>query len=155
MSTSASLLRKAHFLGAKIRSLRKRQNLTLEDLSIRCSRRDPEAAPSVSYLSMIETGKTAAELVADPVQLGQLVRTDLEGKGQVIWSEEAYVSDVEMTHDVRWLVSSTTRVKRAGGATNFEFGVLVIALGGGKAQFFALGDAGRALLGRGAVALSP
>jgi len=104
---------------------------------------------------MIETGKTAAELVAEPLPLGQLVRTDLEGKGQVIWSEEAYVSDVEMTHDVRWLVSATTRVKRTAGATAFEFGVLVLSLSGGKAKFFALGNAGRALLGRGAIALSP
>jgi len=50
-------MRKAHFLGTKIRSLRKRNNLTLEDLSVRCIQIDAEAAPSVSYLSMIENGK--------------------------------------------------------------------------------------------------
>jgi transcriptional regulator with XRE-family HTH domain len=37
--------------------LRKRNHLTLEDLSARCIQTDREAAPSVSYLSMIENGK--------------------------------------------------------------------------------------------------
>jgi transcriptional regulator with XRE-family HTH domain len=57
MTTAHSLRRKSHFLGTKIRSLRKRNNLTLEDLSVRCVQIDREAAPSVSYLSMIENGK--------------------------------------------------------------------------------------------------
>ena len=52
-----SAIRNAHFLGTKIRNLRKRNNLTLDDLSARCLRIDVEAAPSVSYLSMIERGK--------------------------------------------------------------------------------------------------
>src|SRR6201996_1914935 len=51
------LLRKGHFLGAKLRSLRKRNALTLEELSARCIQRDVQLAPSVSYLSMIESGK--------------------------------------------------------------------------------------------------
>ena len=54
MKINKSLLRKSHFLGTKIRNLRKRNNLTIEDLSTRCVRLNPEAAPSVSYLSMIE-----------------------------------------------------------------------------------------------------
>jgi transcriptional regulator with XRE-family HTH domain len=49
--------RKSHFLGAKLRALRKRNGLTLEDLSVRCVQLDPRGAPSVSYLSMIESGK--------------------------------------------------------------------------------------------------
>ncbi|WP_341205545.1 DUF3612 domain-containing protein [uncultured Psychrosphaera sp.] len=57
MRPNKSLLRKSHFLGTKIRNLRKRNNLTIEDLSARCVRIDPEYAPSVSYLSMIERGK--------------------------------------------------------------------------------------------------
>ncbi|MFQ5547900.1 MAG: DUF3612 domain-containing protein [Woeseia sp.] len=57
MSSTQGLLRKAHFLGTKIRRLRKRNNLTLEDLSVRCIQIDAEAGPSVSYLSMIENGK--------------------------------------------------------------------------------------------------
>jgi transcriptional regulator with XRE-family HTH domain len=52
-----NLLRKGHFLGAKLRSLRKRNGLTLEELSTRCIQRSPDVAPSVSYLSMIESGK--------------------------------------------------------------------------------------------------
>jgi transcriptional regulator with XRE-family HTH domain len=57
MDVSQGLRRKAHFLGTKIRSLRKRNNLTLEDLSVRCVQIDAAAGPSVSYLSMIENGK--------------------------------------------------------------------------------------------------
>ena len=57
MAAQQGIRRKAHFLGTKIKSLRKRNNLTLEDLSVRCVQVDPEAGPSVSYLSMIENGK--------------------------------------------------------------------------------------------------
>jgi transcriptional regulator with XRE-family HTH domain len=51
------LLRKGHFLGAKLRALRKANGLTLEELSVRCVQREPSVGPSVSYLSMIESGK--------------------------------------------------------------------------------------------------
>ena len=66
MKTHKSLLRKSHFLGTKIRNLRKRNNLTMEDLSARCVRVDAGSAPSVSYLSMIERGKRvpSAEMLA-------------------------------------------------------------------------------------------
>ncbi|MEO0972976.1 MAG: DUF3612 domain-containing protein [Pseudomonadota bacterium] len=57
MTHPSSLLRRAHFLGAKLRSVRKRHQWTLEDVSSRCARLDAANAPSVSYLSMIETGK--------------------------------------------------------------------------------------------------
>jgi len=53
----AELLRKGHFLGAKLRSIRRRNGLTLEELSVRCIQHEPDIAPSVSYLSMIESGK--------------------------------------------------------------------------------------------------
>lgn len=57
MTAQQGLRRKAHFLGTKIKTLRKRNRLTLEDLSVRCVQIDAEAGPSVSYLSMIENGK--------------------------------------------------------------------------------------------------
>ena len=57
MKSTKSLSRKSHLLGTKIRNLRKRNNLTMEDLSARCVRVNPDSAPSVSYLSMIERGK--------------------------------------------------------------------------------------------------
>lgn len=57
MSVKKSLMRKSHFLGTKIRNLRKRNHLTMEDLSARCVKVDADSAPSVSYISMIETGK--------------------------------------------------------------------------------------------------
>ena len=55
--SKASVIRNAHFLGTKIRNLRKRNNLTMDDLSSRCVKLDAESAPSVSYISMIERGK--------------------------------------------------------------------------------------------------
>jgi len=57
MSKNKNVLRNAHFLGTKIRNLRKRNQLTMEDLSARCVKVNAESAPSVSYLSMIERGK--------------------------------------------------------------------------------------------------
>ncbi|TCS43971.1 DUF3612 domain-containing protein [Reinekea marinisedimentorum] len=62
MKINKSLIRQSHFLGTKVRNLRKRNNLTMEDLSARCVRVDPESAPSVSYLSMIERGKRVPSL---------------------------------------------------------------------------------------------
>jgi transcriptional regulator with XRE-family HTH domain len=61
----AGLIRQGHFLGAKLRSLRKRNGLTLDELSARCVQIDAGGAPSVSYLSMVETGKRmpSAELL--------------------------------------------------------------------------------------------
>src|ERR1035441_1219043 len=53
----AGLIRQGHFLGAKLRALRKRNGLTLDELSSRCIQINAAAAPSVSYLSMVETGK--------------------------------------------------------------------------------------------------
>ena len=57
MKSSKSIIRKSHFLGTKIRNLRKRNHLTMEDLSARCIKVNADAAPSVSYISMIERGK--------------------------------------------------------------------------------------------------
>src|ERR1700710_384161 len=53
----AGLIRQGHFLVTKLRSLRKRNGLTLDELSARCVQVDAAGAPSVSYLSMVETGK--------------------------------------------------------------------------------------------------
>ena len=62
------LLRQGHFLGSRLRNLRKRNGLTLDELSTRCVQLDPRHAPSVSYLSMVETGKR----VPSPAMLGVL-----------------------------------------------------------------------------------
>lgn len=53
----ANTSRNSHFLGAKLRALRKQNHMTLEELSLRCIKLDAQAAPSVSYLSMIESGR--------------------------------------------------------------------------------------------------
>jgi transcriptional regulator with XRE-family HTH domain len=49
--------RSAHFLGTKLKGLRKRNGLTLDELSARCVQLDVAVAPSTSYLSMLENGK--------------------------------------------------------------------------------------------------
>jgi hypothetical protein len=49
--------RTSHFLGTKLKALRKQHRITLDDLSARCAQIDPRLAPSVSYLSMIESGQ--------------------------------------------------------------------------------------------------
>lgn len=58
--------RNTHLLGSKLRALRKAHGLTLEELSARCIQVDAGRAPSVSYLSMIESGKRvpSSELLA-------------------------------------------------------------------------------------------
>ncbi|MGH1427272.1 MAG: DUF3612 domain-containing protein [Arenicella sp.] len=73
MKRKSSLIRKGHFIGTKIRNIRKRNNLTMEDLSVRCIQIDAESAPSISYLSMIENGKRVPsekmlEVIADVFQ---------------------------------------------------------------------------------------
>jgi transcriptional regulator with XRE-family HTH domain len=57
MAATLPHTRKSHFLGTKLRGLRKGNGLTLEELSARCIQLDARCAPSVSYLSMIESGK--------------------------------------------------------------------------------------------------
>ncbi len=53
----AALPKQAHFLGAKLKSLRKRHGFTLDELSARCVQLEVATAPSTSYLSMVENGK--------------------------------------------------------------------------------------------------
>ena len=44
----AVLMKQAHFLGVKLKTLRKRHGLTLDELSARCVQLDVTAAPSTS-----------------------------------------------------------------------------------------------------------
>ena len=73
MKKTKGIMRNAHFLGTKIRNLRKRNNLTMEDLSARCITNHNTVAPSISYLSMIERGKRfpSAEMLAGIAQVFQ------------------------------------------------------------------------------------
>src|SRR6202035_2051405 len=50
------LIRQGHFLGTKLRSLRKRNGLTLDELSARCVQLDAAGAPAGFHPSMVETG---------------------------------------------------------------------------------------------------
>ena len=73
----SSLNRKIHFLGTKIRSLRKLHGLTLEDMVVRCMQVDDKNTPSISYLSLIETGRrNPSENLL--LLLSQIFQKDLE-----------------------------------------------------------------------------
>ena len=85
----AALMHKGHLLGAKLRGIRKRNGLTLEELSARCIQRDAELAPSVSYLSMIESGKRAPS-----PELLELLAWVFQRKSEWFLDERA---DLEMT----------------------------------------------------------
>jgi transcriptional regulator with XRE-family HTH domain len=85
----AGLIRQGHFLGAKLRSLRKRNGLTLDELSARCVQVDAAGAPSVSYLSMVETGK-------------RMPSAEMLGMLAAIFSKEA-----------RWFLDENTGVEAA------------------------------------------
>ena len=60
----ARIGRNSHFLGAKLRALRKQNRMTLEELSMRCIQIDAQSGPSVSYLSMIESGRRVDDVSA-------------------------------------------------------------------------------------------
>src|SRR5271170_6940517 len=85
----AGLIRQGHFLGTKLRSLRKRNGLTLDELSARCVQIDAAGAPSVSYLSMVETGK-------------RMPSADMLGMLAGIFSKDA-----------RWFLDENTEVEAA------------------------------------------
>lgn len=87
----SNLVRKSHFLGAKFRALRKANGLTLQDVSSRCIQLNAEDAPSVSYLSMIETGKRTPS-----PEVLELLATVFQ-------------------KDTRWFLDENTEVKRAPG----------------------------------------
>ncbi|NNC55288.1 MAG: DUF3612 domain-containing protein [Pseudomonadales bacterium] len=94
MKPNKNVIRNAHFLGTKIRNLRKNNNLTMEDLSARCVKVDPDAAPSVSYLSMIERGKrvpSAAMLgvIAQVFQKDENWFLDNSAEGEAIVPEQS------------------------------------------------------------------
>jgi transcriptional regulator with XRE-family HTH domain len=102
----ANLNRKSHFLGAKLRSLRKRNGLTLDELSARCIQLDAEAAPSVPYLSMIESGK---RVPSEEV---------LELLAQVFQRATAWFLDDNPEVDEGETGSARERKPRAGGAVS-------------------------------------
>src|ERR1700687_2898088 len=84
-----TLIGQGQCIGTKLRSLRKRNGLTLDELSARCVQIDAAGAPSVSYLSMVETGK-------------RMPSADMLGMLAGIFSK-----------DVRWFLDENTEVEAA------------------------------------------
>ncbi len=92
MNTKTTMIRNAHFLGTKVRNLRKRNKLTMEDLSARCIKVNAEVAPSVSYLSMIERGKRTPSRQMLEV-IAQVFQKDVNWFLDDVPEEEAIVPD--------------------------------------------------------------
>jgi transcriptional regulator with XRE-family HTH domain len=97
------MVRNSHFLGAKLKALRKTHRVTLEDLSGRCAQIDAKSAPSVSYLSMIESGRRnpSPEVLA-------IIANVFQRKPQWFLDENAELALV-------------TRAKTPGGAARIPF----------------------------------
>jgi len=96
--------RTSHFLGGKLRSLRKQHRITLDDLSARCAQIDPQLAPSVSYLSMIESGQ---RMPSEPL---------LELIGRVLQRDAAWFQD----GNAEWSPDAQDSTARAAAVLPFE-----------------------------------
>ena len=89
-------------------------------------------------------------------EIGQLVRTDLDGQAQVLATARSVFSDADISHDLEWVATATTRVGGQSGESDPEFGVSVVPLAGGKQTFVRLGKATtQGLFVEGSVALAP
>ena len=97
------ITRNKHFLGTKLRTLRKEHRITLDDLSARCAQIDPRSAPSVSYLSMIESGRRSPSAAVLNLIAGVFQR------------EPAWFLDQNMAF------APTGRETAAGGAARIPF----------------------------------
>ncbi len=85
-------------------------------------------------------------------ELGQLLRTDLDGEGLTLASDAGVISSVAMSHDVSFVAAATAR----RGADGLDFGLTVVPLAGGQPRFVALGKGpAESLLSPASVALAP
>src|SRR5690349_24096581 len=105
-----SLVRNSHFLGPKLRALRKEHRITLEDLSARCAQLDPQTAPSVSYLSMIESGRRnpapeVLALIANVLQMKPKWFLDANAELATVVREEAQGGATRIPFEPSFLLS--------------------------------------------------
>lgn len=94
----------------------------------------------------------AAGSAADVTQaeLGQLMRADLDGEGEAIWSSGAVPTAAMLSHDVSYVVAAVTQV------AGMKFGLEVAPVAGGASKFIELGTAtADMLLAPASVALMP
>ena len=79
-------------------------------------------------------------LLAQSRDLGQLIRTDMEGGGSTLWHAEAVATDAALSHDALWTLAAVNKVVRKGGKATVVFGALVTPIGEGPAEFLKLGE---------------
>jgi DNA-binding beta-propeller fold protein YncE len=83
-------------------------------------------------------------------ELGQLVRTDLDGEAEAIWTSGAVATAVMLSHDVSYVAAAITMV------SDMKFGLEITPVAGGTSKFIQLGTAAAdTLLARASVALMP
>jgi hypothetical protein len=116
--------------GTAIRSTSRRAVVVAADL----------AAPVVAAAA---AGSLEAALLDAQSQLGQLLRTDLDGVSRPLHQGDAIFSAVAVTHDVRYALAATNAVRRDQGL-RLDFGLTSVPTEGGEARFVRLGDGARA-----------
>jgi transcriptional regulator with XRE-family HTH domain len=131
MAASIHSVRRAPFLGAKLRSLRKRSGMTLEELSMRCVQLDREAAPSVSYLSMIERGRRmpsprVLELLAQIFQLEPQWFLDEQGEVPDASPAERMPLEPSVLFSPQQLQAAIPELLSQTGITGRQFAQLLI-----------------------------
>lgn len=89
-------------------------------------------------------------------EVGQLARADLDGNATVLSAERSVFSDADISYDLKWVASATTRVGGESGQSEPDFGVTVVPLAGGEAKYVRLGNAtAKNLFVEGSVVLAP
>src|SRR6186997_2769970 len=131
MSSSVHPVRRAPFLGAKLRALRRRSGMTLEELSMRCVQLDREAAPSVSYLSMIERGRRmpsprVLELLAQIFQLEPQWFLDEHGEVPDAAPSERMALEPSVLFSPQQLQAAIPELLSQTGITGRQFAQLLI-----------------------------
>jgi hypothetical protein len=86
-------------------------------------------------------GLPRLDAYGDATELGQLVRTDLEGKGESLWAADGVVGALAISYDANRVVAAVTRIKRGTADVTYEFGLLTANVGGSKPVFTKLGAA--------------
>lgn len=117
--------------GTAIRSTSRRAVVVVADLS-------------AALIAAAAEGSLEQALLEAQGQIGQLLRTDLDGVSMPLHQGDAIFLSAAVTHDVRHALAATNQVRREQGGLRLDFGLTSVPLEGGEARFVRLGDGARA-----------